>query len=223
MTELKRYGVFLIPDPQTAAAVTRITGQLRAQYGLVSASAFPPHVTLVGSLPLDGDDAAPLAGVLDDVLEPRTSFPVSNAGIGWLGGSLIYDVHDRHGTPNAPLVDLAATVDAAVRPLLSPIAPGTLAADVRESNRWYGHLSLASHDLEARPELREEVRAYAEGLGVSVPPEFDARVIAVYEFRHSDWSGPWWIDLHWTHLHSWRLPYGPDRTSVEDHDIDPIS
>jgi len=205
VTELKRYGVFLIPDPQTGVAVTRITGQLRAQYGLVSASAFPPHVTLVGSLPLAGEDAAALAGVLDGVLGSRTSFPVSNAGIGWLGGSLIYDVHHRHGTPNAPLIDLAAAVDAAVRPLLSPTAPGTLAADVRESSRWHGHFSLASHDLETRPELRDEVQAYAEGLGVDVPQEFDARVIAVYEFRHSTWSGPWWADMRWTHLRSWHL------------------
>ena len=208
MTELKRYGVFLIPDPQTCAAVTRITGQLRAQYGLVSASAFPPHVTLVGSLPLAGDEAPALTAltdVLDDVLGSRTSFPVTNAGIGWLGGSLIYDVHDRDGAPNAPLVDLAATVDAAVRPLLRPTAPGALAADVRESSRWRGHLSLASHDLEARPELRGEVQAYAQGLGVDVPKEFEAQVIALYEFRHPTWSGPWWVDLRWAHLRSWRL------------------
>ena len=205
MTALKRYGVFLIPDPQTGAAVTRITGQLRAQYGLVSASAFPPHVTLVGSLPLADDNAAALSGVLDDVLESRASFPVSNAGIGWLGGSLIYDIHHRDGIPNAPLIDLAAAVDAAVRPLLSPTVPGTLAADVRESSRWHGHFSLASHDLEARPELRDEVQAYAEGLAVHVPPEFDARVIALYEFRHSTWSGPWWVGLRWAHLRSWHL------------------
>ena len=49
-----RYGVFLRPDPLTCASVTRITGQLRAQFGLVSAGAFPPHATLAGSLPLAG-------------------------------------------------------------------------------------------------------------------------------------------------------------------------
>ena len=208
MTEPKRYGVFLIPDPQTCAAVTRITGQLRAQYGLVSASAFPPHVTLVGSLPLAGEEAPALTAltdVLDDVLRSPASFPVTNAGIGWLGGSLIYDVHDRDGSPNSPLVNLAATVDAAVRPLLRPTAPGALAADVRESSRWRGHLSLASHDLEARPELCQEVQAYAQGLSVDVPTEFEAQVIALYEFWHPTWSGPWWVDLRWAHLRSWHL------------------
>ena len=47
-----RFGVFLRPDPKTCAAVTQITNQLRAQYGLVSAGAFPPHITLAGSLPV---------------------------------------------------------------------------------------------------------------------------------------------------------------------------
>jgi SAM-dependent methyltransferase len=41
-----RYGVFLTPDARTSAAVTTISGFIRAQFGLVSAGAFPPHVTL---------------------------------------------------------------------------------------------------------------------------------------------------------------------------------
>jgi hypothetical protein len=47
-----RYGVFLMPDAKTSAAVTSITGFVRAQFGLVSATRFPPHVTLAGSLPI---------------------------------------------------------------------------------------------------------------------------------------------------------------------------
>ena len=47
-----RHGVFLQPEAQTSAAVTTITTYLRAQYGIVSAGRFPPHVTLAGSLPL---------------------------------------------------------------------------------------------------------------------------------------------------------------------------
>jgi hypothetical protein len=37
-----RYGVFFTPDARTSAAVTTITGLVRAQFGLVSAGAFPP-------------------------------------------------------------------------------------------------------------------------------------------------------------------------------------
>ena len=64
-----RHGVFLRPDPLTCAAVTRITTQLRAQYGLLSAGAFPPHVTLPGSLPIAPGEPA-LVRALDDALAP---------------------------------------------------------------------------------------------------------------------------------------------------------
>jgi hypothetical protein len=47
-----RYGVFLTPDAKTSAAVTNITSFVQAQFGLVSARRFPPHVTLAGNLPL---------------------------------------------------------------------------------------------------------------------------------------------------------------------------
>ena len=47
-----RYGVFLMPDAKTSAAMASITGFVRAQFGLVSAKRFPPHVTLAGSLPI---------------------------------------------------------------------------------------------------------------------------------------------------------------------------
>ena len=146
-----RYGVFLRPDPLTCAAVTRITWQLRAQFGLVSAGAFPPHATLAGSLPLAGPPEELLRA-----LAPVASFTVRNHGLAWLNGGLVYDVHGPE------MAQLAATVDAVVRPLLEP-APG-LAADLFEPDRWYAHLSLGSHDLAARPDLHDEVEDYVRGL-----------------------------------------------------------
>ena len=134
-----RYGVFLRPDPLTCAAVTRITAQLRAQFGLVSAGAFPPHATLAGSLPLAGPPELP----------PAAPFTVHNRGLAWLNGGLVYDVHGPE------IEQLAAVVDATVRPLLQP-ASG-LTADLYEPDCWHAHLSLGSHDLAARPDLHEEV------------------------------------------------------------------
>ena len=58
-----RYGVFLTPDARTSAAITMITGFVRAQFGLASAGAFPPHVTLAGSLPLRVDEDELVAAV----------------------------------------------------------------------------------------------------------------------------------------------------------------
>ena len=187
-----RYGVFLRPDPLTCAAVTRITGQLRAQFGLVSAGAFPPHATLAGSLPLAGP-----AEELLRALAPVAPFTVQNHGLAWLNGGLVYDVHGPE------LAQLAATVDAAVRPQLEP-APG-LAADLFEPERWRAHLSLGSHDLAARPDLHEEVEAYVRELAIEVPAEFPAEIVAVYRLEHETWTGSWWRAMTWEHVRSLRL------------------
>src|SRR3954468_11385904 len=98
MAARARYGVFLRPEPLTCGAVTRITAQLRAQYGLVSAAAFPPHATLAGSLPLAGG-AGPLFDALDGALDSATAFDVQNAGVRRLSGGLVFDVHEVAGAP----------------------------------------------------------------------------------------------------------------------------
>ena len=210
-----RYGVFLRPDPRTCAAVTTVAGQIRAQYGLVSAARFPPHVTLAGSLPLAGDPDEALDGLLaalDAVLDGAPPIPMANAGIGWLGAGLVYDVHrlpsERGGPPDRPndaLVALAAAVQRAVRPLLAPDRDGRLPADLHEPGTWRGHLSLASHELVEREDLRAEVEDYVRGLDVPVPARFDAEVVSLYRLTHPSWSGAWWTDFRWSHVRSWRL------------------
>ena len=203
-----RYGVFLVPDPRVCAAVTAVTTQIEAQYGLVSARAFPPHVTLAGSLPLAGEPTAALAtllAALDGVAAGRSGFPLACSGIAMLGNSVVYDVHSLAGATNPALLDLVAAVDAGVTPLLGPTERGSLAADVRRPGDWHGHLSLASHELDERPDLRDEVLAYARALDVPVPATSRAAVLALYRFDHPDWRGRWWTDLRWTHVRSWHL------------------
>lgn len=76
-----RCGVFLRSDPQTCATFGAVPSLLRAQYGLVSAGAFPPHATLVGSLLLTQPAATREALLLEAVqpaLAGRSSFPVVN-------------------------------------------------------------------------------------------------------------------------------------------------
>ena len=65
-----RYGVFLTPDARTSAAVTAVTGFVSAQFGLVSAGVFPPHVTLAGSLPLRVDEDELVAAVAAPTCPP---------------------------------------------------------------------------------------------------------------------------------------------------------
>ena len=50
----------------------------------------------------------------------------------------------------------------AVRPLWGPSR--ALAPDIRDRADWYGHLSLASHELAGRPDLLDEA---GEGIIIS--------------------------------------------------------
>ena len=124
---------------------------------------------------------------------------------GRLGAALVYDVHWLEDQPNRPLVDLAAAVDAAVRPLIFKPPAGQLPADVHDRDRWRGHVSLATHELFTRPELLPEVEASVHGLGVAVPASFTADTVEVYRFQHPSWAGPWWRDMSWEHVHAWTL------------------
>src|SRR3954470_3171918 len=79
-----RFGVFLVPDARTSAAVTDITRYLHAQFGLVSAGRFPPHITLAGSLPLEVSENQLLAEV-EQVAAAHAPVELTNAGPARLG------------------------------------------------------------------------------------------------------------------------------------------
>lgn len=198
-----RFGVYLRPDPHTCMAVTQLTGQLRAQYGLVSAAAFPPHATLVGSQHLD----VPTADVVKAVsaaLAGASAFPVHNSGIVPMGHGYVYDVHHLpDGSPNDAFVELAAAVDDAVAPLVTP-APNPDPHHF-DRERFRAHLSLASHDLMVRPDLVDEVGEFLRGLPVEPPAAFAGDTVALYRTRSDDWTGRWWTTLTWEHVHTWRF------------------
>jgi hypothetical protein len=199
-----RYGVYLRPDPRTCLAVTAVTAQLRAQYGLISAGAFPPHATLIGSQHVPGPEAD-LVDALSRTLEGRQSFAVHNAGVRAQGVGVVFDVHHLAdgATVNPDLVNLAAAVDAAASPLVTQVA--NPAPQPFDRARFHGHLSLASHDMFDRSDLREEVEAYIRALPVDHPDTFTADTVTLYRTRSVDWTGRWWRTLTWTHVHTWRL------------------
>ena len=198
-----RFGVFLRPDPKTCAAVTQITDQLRAQYGLVSAGAFPPHITLAGNLPV----IVPLAELMQligFVLRRLPAFSVHNLGVRRLADSTIaYDVSTLDGGPNRQLLALAGAVDSVVRPLVGPSGP--LPPALYEPDKWMAHISLGSHELRVRADLRREIEDYVNDLGVRAPSSFIADTVMLYRFAHNTWAGSWWRDIRWEHVRSWRL------------------
>lgn len=192
-----RYGVFLTPDAATSAAVTTITGFVRAQFGLVSAGAFPPHITLVGSLPLaTGEDE--LVATVARAVQDQSAFDVHNAGVSLLGESVVYDVHTLNGGPNLSLLALLERLNAALRPLLRPSAG--LPPDLREPEEWRGHLSLASHELNGQPLLRAEVEDFIRQLAVPYPSRFRTGKVTIYRLRHATWIGDWWTTFQWQWL-----------------------
>ncbi len=203
-----RYGVYLRPDPATCLAVTTITSQLRAQYGFISAGAFPPHATLVGSQHVPGDEEALVAAVAA-ALADQAPFTVHNSGLVRQEAGPFFDVHHRADghTVNTDLVDLARAVHTVVDPMTT--AAVNPPPDKFDPQSWHAHLSLASHDLYTRPDLIEEVVAYVDDLPVSWPTSFTGDTVTMYRTRSEDWTGRWWHTLTWSHMHTWRLRPAP--------------
>lgn len=204
------YGVFLLPDPATSAAVTSITLSVERQFGFVSAGRFPPHATLAGSVPIRAD-AATIVAALDPVLADRTGFPVHHGGITRHGAAVTYDV-DRlpDGNRNLALARLAADVNAALAPLAHHV--DALLVSSFDPARFRAHISLASHEMNTQPELADQVEAFVRAVPApAVPATFRAERVALYAFTADDWSTAWWETLTWRHLRSWALadPHHP--------------
>jgi hypothetical protein len=198
------YGVFLLPDPATSAAVTSITLGVERQFGFVSAGRFPPHATLVGSVPIRAEVPA-IVAALDPVLADRPGFAVHNAGIVRNGAAVTYDV-DRlpDGRRNDALAALATDVAAALAPLAHAIDARLVAPF--HPDRFRAHISLASHEMTTQPELAPHVEAFIRAVPAPpVPSTFPAQHVALYAFRSDGWTGPWWESLTWRHLRTWTL------------------
>ena len=191
-----RYGVYLRPDPTTCWTVTQITTALRAQFGLISAGAFPPHATLVGNLATDAtaDDVIAAVG---PILRTAPVVEVFNAGVRRVEDWFEYDI------TNGPLGAIAAEVIEAVLPL-SKRVDDAYTVQV-EDYVFSAHLGLASHDLQVDGHLADEVGGFLDDLPFAPPRSFLARWYSVFEFRADDWRGHWWKSLTWKHLHSWQV------------------
>lgn len=102
--------------------------------------------------------------------------------------------------PNEPLGRVAAAVAKAVAPLSVP-ADDYMTTPVAEC-KFAAHLALASHELAVDNRLSKEVGEFPTGLPLQPPASLLARWYSLFAFR-ADWSGHWWHDMTWRHLHSW--------------------
>ena len=199
-----RYGIYLRPDPRTCWIQAQISVALRQQFGLVSAAAFPPHATLVGNLRTDLH-AEQIINLLNPIFESTQTFPVHNKGIERSKSAWLYNVDETpEGERNEALLAIAEAVIAAVKPHALPMTDH-LVSDLDEYRFW-GHLSLASHDLLVNPTLSDEVGEFIAALPLEPPATFEARYFSLFSFE-ADWQNEWWHSLTWKHLHSWRLQH----------------
>ncbi|WP_426738109.1 2'-5' RNA ligase family protein [Plantibacter sp. 2H11-2] len=198
------YGVYLRPDPLTCRAVVDLTDLLKRQFGIVSAAAFPPHATLAGAVPSDATTEE-LIAALDPVMGQATAIPVHNAGISRHNIAVTFNVDMTHrGEKNHAIKALAVAIDEALEPLKGSSSGHRMKPF--DADGFRAHLSLASHDLETLPHLRSEVEDFLRASPHSAPSDFIADTITLFRFHSADWSGEWWHDLRWWHLHSWKLP-----------------
>jgi len=197
-----RYGIYLRPDPATCWAVTQITQALRAQFGIVSASAFPPHATLIGNLATDAT-VSEIIDALTPVFAATRTFTVYNKGVVVHGDGFEYDINLSADldSVNTQLSGLAQEVKRAILSLSRPVDDFLVTPVV--DYEFAGHLGLASHDLMVDNHLTEEVGDFIADLPIAVPSSFEARWFSLFEFR-ADWNSHWWKDMSWRHMMSWQ-------------------
>lgn len=200
-----RYGIYLRPDPTTCWTVTQITTALRAQFGLISAGAFPPHATLVGNLATDAS-ADDVVAAVNPVLSAAPAVEVFNSGIARIANCYEYDLNrdSGGGAVNKQLAAIASEVIEAVLPLSKRVDDAHTVQV--EDYAFSAHIGLASHDLKVDGHLSDEVGDFLATLPLTPPRSFLARWYSVFEFEADDWTGHWWKSLTWKHVHSWDLP-----------------
>jgi hypothetical protein len=195
--------VYLRPDPATCLVQSQINTVVVQQFGIVSAAAFPPHATLVGNMRTQGTPSD-LVTALDGELSRTGQFTIHNKGIERSGDGWVFNVHeDGKGAPNPALVDLAARVMGVLKPLALE-HDDHLVGEFSPETFW-GHLSLASHDLVLERHLIDEVGQFLQELPLEPPATFVADTVTLFEFSCDDWRAQWWRSLQWRHLHSWQL------------------
>lgn len=204
-----RYGIFLEPPAEIALPALRAMDVAERLFGFHAANAYAPHITLVGSIVLDGTEGE-LRDTISAELAKHASFPVHNGGLTASLGSLVgFDFHHRaDGSANDRLVELYTGLAAATAGLRG-YEPSDRHADRRRATeapeKFRGHLTLIGHDAAERPEAARRARAVLESLVADTPVSWTADTVTLYRFWSADWTDRYWLTQEWVPLQSWRL------------------
>lgn len=139
------YGIFLRPDAVTCRVTAHLHELLRRQFGLVAASVFPPHITLLGNVAFTGGEPD-LFERIGHLAAATERFELPNPGPALLSGALLCDVH-------APeLGVLARTVEDGIADIRGRSDTDHLAGQTSAAP-FHGHLTVAGQDLALRSDL----------------------------------------------------------------------
>jgi hypothetical protein len=162
-------------------------------------------MTILGHIATRDDDQE----IIDAAMKSMRGFgPVQlyNRGLAKHSGGIIHDVGSlANGDPNPALLELFRAARHHLDPLRVELE-SEFRGGVKTEERFYGHMTLAGHDLSARPELFDEVFAFLSELNIDARGTYLADTVALFRFETSTgWDHCWWEGMTWKLLKSIKL------------------
>ena len=202
MTPSSRYAVYLIPPYPISRDVAEIHALLEKQFGFKAAGRFQVHATIKGFFKKTPGPLEPIIERLDAVFAAQRSFNVQFIGyrIDDIGIGLNLATHEEEGDE---LLAFRERVVDAVRPFIAPDCDFVVSDLGRP---FQGHITLAFRDIPT--DLYDHVFSWLADAPIPTG-SFTTRSFHFLEFSSNQWDGPWWEDLTWRRLKSWRLESKP--------------
>ncbi len=214
-----RYGIFLIPDARLVEAAIQAMLIAKHHYALTAALVYPPHITLVGSIAIDGEPMRyeqvrtsqiseredHLVYHLDKVMR---SHPIQRLRLREFsasqGGYLAWRFDDRDGN------DIAALVGDVVE----AIAPMRIFHDTDRfverhrrisATTFRPHLTVVGHDGAQRLSDVKRLEQMLIELGYADRTEVDCDTVSLYRFASRSWSTDYWDEFEFFPIKTWKL------------------
>jgi 2'-5' RNA ligase len=204
-----RYGVFIRPPAEVALPTLRMMHIARDLFGFQAATAYPPHITLIGSIVLNGTEQQ-LVDSVGKVVAGRSAIAIHGRGLNAsIGDAVGLDYnHTSTGDQNGLLLDLYEELRQETLPLRGYEPTDRKAANRREKDgkeHFRAHVTVLGHDGADNPTARNEARAVLEEFVTEVPTDWTADNVTVYRFWSAAWDGNYWLTQEWTPIASWQL------------------
>lgn len=204
-----RYGIFIRPPAAVALPALEMMRTARDLFGFHAAIAYPPHITLIGSIVLNGTEVQ-LVDAIDGVLSDRQSIPVHGRGLNASIGAAVGIDYNRtsNGEQNTQLAELYEDLRRETESLRGFEPTDRKAAERRAkegAEHFRAHLTVLGHDGIDNSVARDEARGVLEYLADDLPEDWTADTITLYRFWSAEWDGKYWMTQQWTPIASWQL------------------